>query len=73
MEIKYAFTADGIKTFEQDTLDDIFAEMDKGGNHIDDFDIFITIGNREIRLPICADAHAGIIELLQQIYEEDNQ
>lgn len=72
MEIKYHFTADEIAAFEQDTLNDIFEEMDKGGNHIDDLDIFITIGNRGIRLPICADAHSGIIELLQQI-EEDNR
>lgn len=73
MPTKYSFTQYGIKAFEQDTLNDIFEEMEKGGHRIEDYDIFITIGEREIRLPICADAHNGIVELLQQIYKEDNQ
>ena len=43
MLIKYSFTQDGIKAFEQDTLNDVFEEMDKGGDSIGDYDIFITM------------------------------
>lgn len=72
METKYAFTADGIAAFERDTLNDIFEELDdRDGQHIEDFDIFITIGNRSIKIPICADAYNGFMDAIRSAWEED--
>lgn len=69
--IRYQFTKEGIEAFEQDTLHDIFTEMDKQDAHLEDFDIFITIGNREIIIPIFAQAHDELIDYLKSIEEEE--
>ena len=51
--IKYAFTADGVNAFLESVWGDIVHALDR--DDLDDLDIFITIGNREIKIPITAD------------------
>jgi hypothetical protein len=38
---------------------------------MEDFDIFITIGDKEIKIPIFAQAHNELIDYLKSIEEED--
>lgn len=70
MEIKYPCTADGIAAFKADTINDIFDEMDKGGENIEDFDIFVTIGTRTIRIPTYAEIYDALEYFLERVEEE---
>jgi hypothetical protein len=66
MTIKYPFTHDGIKLFMQSAYDDIFAAL--ASNDIStDHDIFITIGNREIKVPSTAWAYQCMEEYLHEV------
>lgn len=66
MTIKYPFTHDGVKLFMESAYDDIFAALE-AGNVSADHDIFITIGNREIKLPSTAWAYQCLEEYLQEV------
>ena len=48
MTIKYSFRKEGVKWFADDTINDIMNALENGST--EDFDIFITIGNREIKI-----------------------
>lgn len=63
MTIKYPLSVDGVKMFEDDTLHDIMNAIHKG--NADDYDIFVTIGNREIRIPINAETFDELTTLLK--------
>lgn len=71
--IRYQLNLEGIDAFERDTLHDIFTEMDKPNAHMEDYDIFITIGNREIKIPIFAQAHDELMDYLKSMEEEVNE
>lgn len=75
MTIKYPFTKDGIKWFEDDTLADIMNHLnndDPNDRHesITDFNIFITIGNREVIVPMLPETFENITEFLKNTLEE---
>ncbi len=70
VKVKYPFTANGIAAFKDDTLNDIFDEMDKGGEKIGDFDIFLTIGDRTIRIPTYAEIYEAMTIFLERAQEE---
>lgn len=75
MTIKYPFTKDGIKWFEDDTLADIMNHLnndDPNDRHesIADFNIFITIGNREVIVPMFPETFESITEFLKNTLEE---
>ena len=72
MQTRYQFTKDGIAAFKQDTLNDIFDEMEKGGENIGDFDIFLTIGDRTIRIPTFAEVYEEMALFLERAEEEAN-
>lgn len=61
--IKYQLTADGVGAFIDSALGDTFQALER--DHPENCDIFITIGEREIRIPTGADTF-GEIELALQ-------
>jgi hypothetical protein len=78
MTIKYPFTKDGVKWFEDDTLADIMNHLnndDPNDRHesITDFNIFITIGNREIIVPMIPESFESITEFLKTTLKEMEQ
>ncbi len=75
MAIKYPFTKEGIKWFGDDTLADIMNHLnndDPNNRHesINDFNIFITIGNREVIVPMLPETFESITEFLKNTLEE---
>lgn len=75
MTIKYPFTKDGIKWFEDDTLADIMNHLnndDPNDRHesITDFNIFVTIGNREIIVPMIPESFESITDFLKTTLNE---
>lgn len=78
MTIKYPFTKDGVKWFEDDTLADIMNALEHDDPNercesIEDFNIFITIGNREIRVPLFPETFEDVTELLKNAVKEMEQ
>jgi hypothetical protein len=74
MTIKYPFTKDGIKWFEDDTLADIMNHLDNDNPNDrheseNDFNIFITIGNREIKVPMIPESFESITDFLKTTLE----
>lgn len=71
METKYRFTKEGISAFLQDSLADIFAELEKGETgHPEDYDFYITCGDRSIRVPCLADTYENLTAFLENTLEE---
>lgn len=66
MTIKYPFNHQGVKLFMQSAYDDIFTALEAGTVSAD-HDIYITIGNKEIRLPSTAWAYQCLEEYLQEV------
>lgn len=62
--IKYQLTADGVGAFTDSALGDTFEALKR--DHPEECDIFITIGNREIRIPTNADAFGEIESALRE-------
>ena len=78
MTIKYPFTKDGIKWFENDTLSDIMnnLEHDDPNNRnecITDFNIFITVGSREIMIPLLPETFEEMTDFLKNALKEVEQ
>lgn len=78
MTIKYPFTKDGVKWFEDDTLSDIMNHLnndDPNDRHesVEDFNIFITIGNREIIVPMFPETFESITDFLKTTLKEMEQ
>ena len=67
--IKYEFTKAGVEAFRDRASADFFAEMDNGGEHIDKFDIFVSCGKHQIRIPLGAEEWNGVEELLEHCLE----
>lgn len=71
MEIKYQFTKEGINAFLEDALADIFAELEKdGGGHPEDYDFYITCGDRSIRVPCLSDTYENLSIFLANTLED---
>lgn len=68
--IKYDFTPDGVAAFLDAVWGDIFHTLETDGP-MSDLDIFVTVGNREIRIP----ANAVAFEALETFLVEsrDNE
>lgn len=66
MTTKYPFTKDGVKLFMQSAYDDIFTALEAGTVSAD-HDIFITIGNKGVRLPSTAWAYQCMEEYLEEV------
>ena len=78
MTIKYPFTTDGIQWFENDTLADIMnrLEQDDPNNRnedITDFNIFVTVGSREIMIPLLPETFGEMTEFLKNALKEVDQ
>ena len=58
MMVKYPFSDSGVKYFLDDTIHDIFRVLHgEVEDDINDFDIFVTIGNREVRIPLTPESY----------------
>ena len=68
----YAFTERGIDAFERDCLDDIFSALDETNKYhtIDELDVKITIGHREIVVPCCAYPVTALFDYLRDAEED---
>ena len=69
MAIKYQLTADGVAAFLASALADTFEAL--GRDHPEDCDIYITIGEREIRIPTGADNFGTIEQALHDCLENE--
>lgn len=65
--IRYRFTPDGTKAFINSVWGDIFQALER--DTIQDCDIFITIGKREIKIPMLADNMETIENTIQECLE----
>lgn len=75
MTIKYPFTKDGVKWFEDDTLADIMNNLEHDdpndrNESINDFNIFITVGNREITIPLLPETFEEMTTFFKNALEE---
>lgn len=53
--IKHEFTKAGIENFIEHASTDFFEEMNNGGEHLDQFDIVVSCGKNQIRIPLGAE------------------
>lgn len=72
MVIKYPFTKDGIQWFEEDTLADVMnsLENDNPNESNNDLNIFITVGSREIMIPLLPETFEEMTTFLKNALEE---
>lgn len=68
--IKHDFTKAGVKAFTENASKDFFAEMDIGGENLDQFDIVVSCGKHKIRVPLGAEEWDGIESWLNDAIEE---
>ena len=78
MTIKYPFTKDGIQWFEDDTLSDIMNNLEHDdpndrNESITDFNIFITVGSREIKIPLQPETFEEMTAFLKNALKEVEQ
>lgn len=78
MKIKYPFTKGGIGWFEEDTMNDIMNNLEhddpqERNESENDFNILITIGNREIKVPMIPESFESITDFLKTTLEEMEQ
>ena len=71
MTIKYPFSKEGVKWFADDTINDIMNALENGST--EDFDIFITIGNREIKIPLAPETYEMLEKFLENTIKELEQ
>ena len=71
--IKYDFTANGIKEMENDSLDMIFSALDGTSKDfsIDELDIIISIGDKQITVPSYAENFEMLFDFLKAADEEN--
>ena len=53
--VNYRFNKAGVKAFVDGASADFFADMDDGGEHLDQFDIVVSCGKHQIRIPLGAE------------------
>lgn len=58
--VKYGFSKAGVHDFLEHASNDFFADMDNGGEHIDQFDIVVSCGKHKIRVPLGAEEWDGL-------------
>ena len=71
MEIKYPFSRKGVKWFLDDSINDIFSD---DFAHAEDCDIFVTINNRQLRIPLAPESYEALECMLNDfvdIWETD--
>ena len=68
----YKFSKAGVKAFLDDASTDFFAEMDKDWDeqHLEQFDVVVTCGKRQIVVPLCAEQWGCIEECLTEAVED---
>lgn len=75
MVIKYPFTKDGIQWFEEDTLADIMNDLENDSpiESTNDLNIFITVGSREIKIPLLPETFEEMTTFLKNALKEVEQ
>lgn len=71
MTIKYPFSKEGVKWFADDTINDIMNALENDNQN--DFDIFITIGDREIKIPLAPETYEMLEKFLENTIKELEQ
>ena len=72
---KYKLTKNGVNAMANDTLEMVLSAID-GENpdfNIDELEFKITIGNKEIALPIFADVYEMLFDCLEKIEKVVNE
>ncbi len=71
-KVKYDFSTQGIKAMYNDSLEEIFSALAEENKDfsIEDLDIKITIGKREIEIPLYADAFEMLFECLNEMHDD---
>ena len=72
---KYKLTENGVKAMANDTLEMVLSAID-GENpdfNIDELEFKITIGNKEISLPVFADVYEMLFNCLEKIEKVVNE
>jgi len=70
MKIKYAFTREGIEAFLDSVLGDTFHAIETGG-HVEN--IRISVGNREIEIPMLAEQYEELHNYLHNAIETEEE
>lgn len=70
---KYDFSQHGINAMYKDSLDLIFSvfESENFDALLDEININVSIGDKEITVPICADAFERLFDFLKEAEKED--
>lgn len=71
---KYVFSENGINAMYDDCLETIFYVLNSENCDalLEKQNINISIGNKEITVPICADAFEMLFDFLREAEKEDN-
>ena len=67
--VGYRFTKAGVKAFLDNASADFFADMDDGGEHLDQFDIVVSCGKHSIRIPLGAEEWNSVDTMLRECLE----
>ena len=69
--LKYEFTKAGIQAFEDRASADFFAEMEKpfDDQYLEKFDIMVSCGKHQIRIPFGAQEWDSLLEMLDECLE----
>ena len=67
--VGYRFTKAGVKAFLDNASADFFADMDDGGEHLDQFDIVVSCGKHSIRIPLGAEEWDSVDAMLRECLE----
>ena len=67
--VNYRFNKAGVKAFVDGASADFFADMDDGGEHLDQFDIVVSCGKHQIKIPLGAEEWNSLEEMLNECLE----
>ena len=72
---KYKLTENGVKAMANDTLEMVLSAIDGENKNfaIEELEFKITIGNKEISLPVFADVYEALFDCLEKIEKEVNE
>ena len=67
--VNYRFTKAGVKAFVDNASADFFEDMDNGGEHLDQFDIVVSCGKHQIKIPLGAEEWNSLDAMLRECLE----
>ena len=67
MTIKYPFTRNGVQMFLEDTYEDIMHDLHHKDYDLSERALFITIGDKQIKIEMFAETYEALEELLNHL------